>query len=240
MNYNLVQTDLFGNVVPSNNNLKFCLKMHYAEKAGLHYDLRLQVPDVRGNNNESDIAKSFSIKNGPSLNPHHKPLATMMDDHKVSAFRREGTILRGTGIGSVLHFDEGFFTIPNCQSSKEIYDAFHKGIENGRLTVFFTGYKMKGEFHFYRKTTGKFSQWIIQKANDEFATDFNILTKNQSILTGYTLQYYTDLFYKQKQILKKLPTNDIMGFLRKNDDWSFRFKKALMPKLDFGSYKTAA
>jgi len=240
MNYSLVQTDLFGNVIPSNHNLKFCLKMHYAEKAGLHYDLRLQVPELGAKSTGQAIAKSFAIKNGPSLNLHHKPLAILMPDHKVSAFRREGTILKGTGVGSVLHFDEGYFTIPGCQNHKEVYEAFHKGFENGRLTIFFTGYKLKGEFHFYRKTSGRFSQWIIQKANDAFATEENILLKNQSILTGHTLQYYTDMFYKQKQIINKLPANDLAAFLRKNEDWSFRHKKAMMPDLDLGLLKTAA
>jgi DNA ligase D-like protein (predicted 3'-phosphoesterase) len=227
MNYSIVQTDLFGNVVKypnANKGLKFCLKMHYAEKSGLHYDLRLQIPDPSGKYNDQAMAKSFVLKNGPSMNPHHKPLATMVDDHKVNAFRREGTILRGVGIGAVLHFDEGHFTIPNCNTPFELHKAFQKGLFDGRLTVVFTGHKIKGEFHFYRKSTGKYSQWIIQKAKDSFESDKDILLQNKSILTGNSLQHYLDLFYKQKHWIYKLTPAELDEFIRENDKASFQYK----------------
>src|ERR1051326_6845506 len=83
--------------------LVFWLKKHDARIAGLHYDLRFQFVEFRARTMTKKFAKSFALKSAPSFDPEDKIPCVLVDDHEVSAIRREGTILEGTGTGYLIH-----------------------------------------------------------------------------------------------------------------------------------------
>src|SRR6185437_11459543 len=140
--------------------LKFCIKKHHAEIFKLHYDLRLQRSDT--------VLKSFAIKPEISMNPDKIGIADLVEDHQISAFRREGTILTDGGLGGVIHFDEGYYTIPGVRNLQELHKALDDGLAKGQLHLLFDGYKVKGEFMLTRMK-GATDKWELRKLPDEFA-----------------------------------------------------------------------
>src|SRR5690242_11422929 len=158
-----------GKELPENKNkntmLKFVVQKHDATR--LHYDFRLE--------SEDGVLKSWAIPKGISLDPKIKRLAVLTEDHPLDYLLFEGVIPAGNyGAGTVIVWDTGTFT-----AEQELVYQF----KNGRITFTLFGHKLKGRFSLIK--TSREDQWLLIKANDEFASGEDLaVTKPESVLTG--------------------------------------------------------
>lgn len=139
----------------SKGSLAFVVQKHAASH--LHYDLRLEIEGVM---------KSWAIPKGPSLNPSHKRLAILTDDHPLSYKNFEGVIPEGEyGAGTVIVWDRGSYR--NMKKDKDgkfipLKSCFRKGA----IEVNLRGKKLKGGFALIRMQ-GK--SWLLIKMKDKEA-----------------------------------------------------------------------
>lgn len=75
-------------------NTGFVVHHHEAEKAGPHYDLRIQIPNTT-------VGSSWAIPKAKLPGPGEKVLAVRQGDHRTSYFDFEGHIPEGYGKGQV-------------------------------------------------------------------------------------------------------------------------------------------
>jgi len=219
MAINVTQLNFFEDgtsYIEGKNALKFCIKKHDAKTAKLHYDIRLQF--------KNSVLISFAVKPGLSMDPEMFAEGVLVPDHFMNAFRREGTILIGKGEGAVLHFDEGLYSIPGVRNLKELIKALEIGLKRGSFIVIFDGYKMKGEFIFSLRTDAKGTKWTIRKTNDGYATNAEDIIQEGSILTNKKLDYYIELYKKQRSILAALNPTEYDKFIKDNIGDSFMYK----------------
>ena len=126
--------------------LIFVVHEHHSKK--LHYDFRLEIDGV---------LKSWAVPKGPSMSPHDKRLAIMVDDHPIEYGTFEGIIPDGYyGAGPVLIWDSGN------------YEPIKIDITKGLLEFILNGNKLKGVF-VLTKLKQKEKEWLLIKKKDEFA-----------------------------------------------------------------------
>jgi len=138
----------------------FCVQKHDASH--LHYDFRLEH---RG------VLLSWAIPKGPSVNPVDKRLAIQVEDHPFDYRNFEGIIPEGNyGAGTVMLWDEGYYTVPGAETKKEIEKAMQAGLEKGHLDIFLAGKKLQGLYSLIRmKNDEEKKQWLFIKMQDEYA-----------------------------------------------------------------------
>lgn len=105
---------------------EFVVTEHHAKKAGLHFDLRFEIP-------KSKMWASFAVRKGVPLSPGVKVLAVRTHDHKRDEALLTGTLKSGYGAGIFKEWDRG-----KCIIHK--YSVSHISIE-------FKGKKLKGLYH---------------------------------------------------------------------------------------------
>jgi bifunctional non-homologous end joining protein LigD len=150
--------------------LRYVVQKHDASR--LHYDVRLEV---------GGVMKSWAVPKGPSLNPAHKRLAVMTEDHPIAYNRFEGVIPEGEyGGGSVIIWDRGWY-------ENRSDDPPARAIAKGAFTFELHGKKLRGRFTL-RRMEGK--NWLLIKGKDEYAdrTIDIAADRPESVVTGRTVE----------------------------------------------------
>lgn len=135
--------------------LRFVVQKHAARQ--LHYDLRLEVDGV---------LKSWAVPKGPSLDPHEKRLAMMVEDHPYEYQFFEGIIPEGYGAGTVKIWDKGTYDVKG-EPPEESQRLMKAGLKKGLVHFTLKGKKLKGEFILVKlKNNPKENAWLLFKKMD--------------------------------------------------------------------------
>ena len=155
-----------GAVGAAGGPVRFVVQEHHARN--IHWDLRLEMEGV---------FRSWAIPKGPSLDPADKRLAVLVEDHPIEYGDFEGVIPPGNyGAGTVMLWDRGTY---ECLEGDPA-EAFRRG----KLTLLFTGEKLRGEFHFVRTKRNNGRDWLLFKGKDEFASPAYSPVGTRSVKTG--------------------------------------------------------
>jgi len=160
--------------------LLFVVQKHAARR--LHYDFRLELDGV---------LKSWAVPKGPSLNPVDKRMAVAVEDHPFDYASFEGVIpAKEYGAGRVIVWDCGVYS-PDEDREYSFVDReaaqqrVRSGIEQGKLSIFLRGGKLKGSFALVRTATPE--QWLLIKHKDAFTSDEDIALQDRSVISGVSL-----------------------------------------------------
>lgn len=172
-----------GKVAPKHKDLIFVVQKHNASR--LHYDFRLEMEGV---------LKSWAVPKGPSMNPQDKRLAVMVEDHPYSYKDFEGTIPAGEyGGGDVIVWDNGNYTTSEELNPGETPEQrLLAGLRKGSLKIFLNGKKLKGEFALVQMHGRGENNWLLLKHDDKYATGTDVLKKNKSVISKYTVENISD------------------------------------------------
>jgi bifunctional non-homologous end joining protein LigD len=160
--------------------LLFVVQKHAARR--LHYDFRLELDGV---------LKSWAVPKGPSLVIGEKRLAVEVEDHPFDYASFEGVIPeKQYGAGNVIIWDCGVYSPDEGQQyafdDRESAEArVRKELEQGKLSFFMRGEKLKGSFALVRTSSDK--QWLLLKHKDRFAGADDLLAHNASVISSATL-----------------------------------------------------
>jgi bifunctional non-homologous end joining protein LigD len=156
--------------------LRFGIQKHAASR--LHFDLRLEAEGT---------LKSWAVPKGPSIIPHEKRLAIMVEDHPLDYLLFEGTIPKGNyGAGTVMVWDEGTYHPPGAPGRAEAERQIRAGLEEGRLHIVLHGKKLKGEFQLVRTKQGP-NSWLLFK-KDETPAEPSRGDQDRSVLSNRTME----------------------------------------------------
>jgi DNA ligase D-like protein (predicted 3'-phosphoesterase) len=142
---------------------RFVIQKHAA--TALHYDLRLEA---------GGVLKSWAVPKGPSTDPRDKRLAVQVDDHSLAYADHESE--------RVIVWDAGTYR-PLTDGPVE------EALENGHLSFWLEGEKLRGGWTLQRTSAGAKPQWLLIKRRDEGADARRnpVSTQPESIRTGRTL-----------------------------------------------------
>ncbi len=162
---------------------RFVVQKHAASR--LHYDLRLE---------HAGVLKSWAVPKGPSLDPTHKRLAVMVEDHPLDYIDFEGIIPDGEyGAGRVMVWDRGTYHWAGPETSAaQQAKAFAAGLAKGHLSVILQGEKLNGEFALVRARRAGENAWLLIKARDSSAGEEDVLSLDQSVVSGKRLEEIGD------------------------------------------------
>ena len=160
--------------------LLFVVQKHAARR--LHYDFRLELDGV---------LKSWAVPKGPSLNPSDKRMAVAVEDHPFEYASFEGVIpAKEYGAGRVIVWDCGVYSPDEGRKYSfgdrdEAQQRVRTEIEQGKLSIFVRGEKLKGSFALVRTATS--GQWLLIKHKDAFASAQDVALQDRSVLSGVSL-----------------------------------------------------
>jgi DNA ligase D-like protein (predicted 3'-phosphoesterase) len=123
--------------------VRFVIQKHAATT--LHYDFRLEA---------GGVLKSWAVPKGPSTDPHEKRLAVQVDDHSLAHGSYESE--------RVSIWDAGTYRPLTAGPVEE-------AIENGHLSFWLEGEKLRGGWTLQRTSGGRKPQWLLIKRRDEEA-----------------------------------------------------------------------
>jgi bifunctional non-homologous end joining protein LigD len=168
---------------PAAGKLSFVIQKHAASR--LHYDFRLEL---------NGTLKSWAVPKGPSLNPADKRLAMLVEDHPFDYRTFEGVIPEGNyGAGKVIVWDEGTYEPLEAPATKAAQEKIlTKQFEAGSLKFVLHGKKLKGEFALVRMKGKQDNAWLLIKHRDSFTSDEDITAKDQSVVSGKTIETLSD------------------------------------------------
>ena len=157
--------------------LIFVVQKHAASH--LHYDLRLEMEGV---------LKSWAIPKGPSMNPSNKRLAIRVADHPYCYKDFEGTISEGNyGAGKVIVWDTGTYFLSGESIEGSHENKMKKVLQQGHFSFILQGEKLKGEFSLVKLKGKQQNAWLLIKKNDAYASNVDILKKNNSVISNEIL-----------------------------------------------------
>jgi len=149
-----------GGEAANNSKLIFVVQRHHASH--LHYDFRLEL---------GGTLKSWAVPKGPSLNPHDKRLAMMVEDHPIEYAGFEGTIPAGNyGAGRVDIWDHGTYEPIDEHGAVITPAAFKQGLNEGSIKFRLHGKQLKGDFALVNMKKDE-KTWLLIKHKDQYATD---------------------------------------------------------------------
>ncbi|HEY2036617.1 MAG TPA: non-homologous end-joining DNA ligase, partial [Steroidobacteraceae bacterium] len=160
--------------------LLFVIQKHAARR--LHYDFRLEL---------AGVLKSWAVPKGPSLDPSDKRMAVAVEDHPFDYASFEGVIpAKEYGAGRVVVWDCGVYSPDEDRrysfiDRAEAEQRVRAGIEQGKLSIFLRGEKVKGSFALVRTATS--GQWLLIKHKDGFASKQDVTLQDRSVLSGLSL-----------------------------------------------------
>jgi DNA ligase D-like protein (predicted 3'-phosphoesterase) len=138
----------------------FVIQKHDA--SSLHYDFRLEADGV---------LKSWVVPKGPSTDPGEKRLALPTEDHPLDYADFEGVIPKGHyGAGAIMIWDRGSYrNLKADQDDSEPEKAISEQIDDGHVTVWLNGDKLKGGYALIRTDLGDEERWLLIKMDDDEA-----------------------------------------------------------------------
>jgi bifunctional non-homologous end joining protein LigD len=144
---------------PSGEGRHFVVQKHQASH--LHYDLRLE---------HAGVLKSWAVPKGPSMDPHDKRLAIMVEDHPVEYQHFAGRIPEGEyGAGLVEIWDKGAYAVVGGGQGEDPAKAMSAGLLKGHIDFRLGGKKLRGLFTLVRlkpRGDGKNNQWLLMKRSE--------------------------------------------------------------------------
>ena len=159
------------------DTLIFVVQKHQASR--LHYDFRLELDGV---------LKSWAVPKGPSLNPHEKRLAIMVEDHPLEYRTFEGVIAEGEyGAGEVIVWDQGEYRSLVGNAQEAMQEQVRKQLQQGDLRFLLFGEKLCGEFALIRQKQLGEKAWLLIKKRDQYASNADITLQDRSVITGKRL-----------------------------------------------------
>jgi DNA ligase D-like protein (predicted 3'-phosphoesterase) len=157
---------------------RFVVHKHDARR--LHYDLRLEA---------GGVLKSWAVPRGPSTDPKEKRLAVRTEDHPLDYADFEGAIPKGEyGAGAVIVWDAG--TYRNLTERDGVEVPVEQAVEEGHVTVWLDGHKLKGGYALTRFRAEGLGQWLLVKMRDEAADPRGdpVRTRPESAVSGRTVE----------------------------------------------------
>jgi bifunctional non-homologous end joining protein LigD len=160
--------------------LLFVIQKHAARR--LHYDFRLELDGV---------LKSWAVPKGPSLDPADKRMAVAVEDHPFDYASFEGVIpAKEYGAGRVIVWDCGVYSPDEDQQYSfvdrdDAQQRVRAGIEQGKLSIFLRGEKVKGSFALVKTATS--GQWLLIKHKDVFTSKQDVTLQDRSVLSRVSL-----------------------------------------------------
>jgi DNA ligase D-like protein (predicted 3'-phosphoesterase) len=138
----------------------FVIQKHDA--SSLHYDFRLEADGV---------LKSWVVPKGPSTDPGEKRLALPTEDHPLDYADFEGVIPDGHyGAGPVMIWDRGNYrNLKVEQGDDRSTQSIIQQIDDGHVTVWLNGDKLKGGYALIRTDLGDEERWLLIKMDDDEA-----------------------------------------------------------------------
>ncbi|MEM1521088.1 MAG: DNA polymerase ligase N-terminal domain-containing protein [Candidatus Korarchaeum sp.] len=104
---------------------RFVVHEHHARRAGLHYDLRLEM---------SGKLRDWAFRKEPPLKPGVKRFGVQQPDHDPSWLDFEGEIEDGYGAGVMRIWDEGEYEVIESEEDKLVLN-FHGSKLRGRYVL---------------------------------------------------------------------------------------------------------
>jgi DNA ligase D-like protein (predicted 3'-phosphoesterase) len=161
----------------------FVIQQHDAST--MHYDFRIEVDGV---------LKSWAVPKGPSTDPSEKRLAMPTEDHPLAYADFEGAIPEDEyGGGAVIVWDRGHYR--NLKSEEESDEdekpiSISEQIEDGHVTIWLEGEKLRGGYALIRTGSGDDTRWLLVKMRDDEADARRNPTSTQpeSVKTGRTVE----------------------------------------------------
>jgi len=104
----------------------YVVHQHFAKKAGLHYDLRIEMEGV---------LKSWAMRKEPPAVKGVKRLCIPQADHELSYAGFEGEITEGYGAGVVKIWDKGEYKLLEYEPGKKIVMYVYGSKLNGKYVL---------------------------------------------------------------------------------------------------------
>lgn len=163
--------------------LSFVIQKHAASR--LHYDFRLEV---------GGVLKSWAVPKGPSLDPHERRLAVMVEDHPLAYAGFEGSIPEGEyGGGQAIVWDRGTYA-PEREDGEPANDraeaerTAQRALAQGHLSFVLHGEKLSGSWTLLKMGRGA-NNWLLVKRHDAAAAEGrDVLQEDRSVLSGRAIE----------------------------------------------------